>query len=172
MKQILILCAMVLVVASACNKRDVRKSATLNLDFEVEANSDSTLSFSKSALLNVLDNSAIAAIKDDIDHYEIQSIKYSIWELYGNDSCAFTGALRIQKIGNPASEVYYSYNNFGFENPETKIEIPFSESDKKTIEGFLLDQNGLLFKLGGALSHKPIHFVLNVEINVDALAEK
>ncbi len=173
MKQILFSCAaVILVLTAACNKHDVRKSATLNLDFEVEANSDSSLVFERSATLNPLDNDAIAAIKEQIDRYEIRSINYSIWEFYGNDSCRFTGKLGIQKINDPSSVVYYSYNNFAFDPLEQKINVPLSDADVKRLEDYLISNDGLEFTLDGTLSHKPIHFIMNVELNVDAVAEK
>jgi hypothetical protein len=92
--------------------------------------------------------------------------------LYGNDSCVFNGTLRIGKIGDASSAVYYSYNNFGFEPLQEKIAIPFSDNERVRLEDFLLSADGLEFVLGGSLSHKPIHFVMNIELNVDVLAEK
>jgi hypothetical protein len=172
MKKVLYIIIAVAMVASGCGKREVRKSATLNLDFEVDANTDSALTFQTSGVLRTIANAAIAEVKDDISRYELKSIKYSLWELYGNDSCEFNGSLGIRKIGDAASTVYYSYNNFDFEPLQEKIEIPFTDGDKKRIEEFLLSGDGLEFALEGNLSHKPIHFVMNIELNVDALAER
>lgn len=159
-------------LAAGCGKREVRKSATLNLDLEVEANTDSALTFQSEGILRTLTNAGIAEVKDDISRYELQSIKYSLWELYGNDSCEFSGSLGIRKIGDAASTVYYSYNNFDFEPLQEKITIPFTDAEKQRIQDFLLSGDGLEFVLEGNLSHKPIHFVMNIELNVDALAEK
>lgn len=168
----LVLMALAVVLGAGCNKRDIRKSATLNLDFEIDANGDSARTFQMSSVMRATDNAAIAEIKEEIDRYEIRSIKYSIWELYGNDSCQFTGTLKVRKVGDAASEVYYSYNNFAFDVIERKIEIPFSDSDRKRIEDFLLVSDELEFVLEGTLTHQPLHFVMNVELNIDALAEK
>jgi hypothetical protein len=55
---------------------------------------------------------------------------------------------------------------------QEKIDIPFSDNERVRLEDFLLSADGLEFVLGGSLSHKPIHFVMNIELNVDVLAEK
>lgn len=172
MNKIACLFIAVALVASGCGKREVRKSATLNLDFEVDANTDSALTFQTAGVLRTITNAGIAEVKDDISRYELQSIKYSFWELYGNDSCEFSGTLGIRKIGDAASTVYYSYNNFDFEPLQEKVTIPFTDDDQRKLEDFLLSVDGLEFVLEGNLSHKPIHFVMNIELNVDALAEK
>jgi hypothetical protein len=172
MKTIMFILIAVALVVTGCGKREVRKSATLNLDFEVEANTDSALVFQTAGMLSTITNASIAEVKEEISRYEIKSIKYSIWELYGNDSCVFNGTLRIGKIGDASSAVYYSYNNFGFEPVQEKIDIPFSDNERVRLEDFLLSADGLEFVLGGSLSHKPIHFVMNIELNVDVLAEK
>jgi hypothetical protein len=172
MKRVAFVFIAVILLASGCAKHEVRKSATLNLDLEVDANTDSALTFQTDGILRTITNAGIAEVKDDIARYELQSIKYSFWELYGNDSCQFSGSLGIRKIGDASSTVYYSYNNFDFQPLQEKIAIPFTESEKQRIQDYLLSGDGLEFVLEGNLSHKPIHFVMNVELNVDALAEK
>ena len=172
MKTMMFILIAVALVLSGCGKREVRKSATLNLDLEVDANTDSALTFQTAGLLRTIDNAGIAEVKDEISRYELESIKYSIWEFYGNDSCEFNGSLGIRKVGDASSAVYYSYNNFGFEPLQEKITIPFTDAERVRLQDFLLSADGLEFVLEGNLSHKPIHFVMNIELNVDAIAEK
>lgn len=172
MKKITVILIALVLITAGCGKREVRKSATLNLDLEVDANTDSALTFQTAGLLRTISNAGIAEVKDEISRYEVQSIKYSIWELYGNDSCEFSGSLGIRNIGDASSAVYYSYNNFGFEPLQEKISIPFTDAERARLQDFLLSADGLEFVLEGSLSHKPIHFVMNIELNVDAIAEK
>ena len=172
MKTLMFILIAVALVVTGCGKREVRKSATLNLDLEVDANTDSALTFQTVGLLRTIDNAGIAEVKDEISRYELQSIKYSIWELYGNDSCEFNGSLGIRKVGDASSVLYYSYNNFGFEPLQEKIAIPFTDAERARLQDFLLSADGLEFVLEGNLSHNPIHFVMNIELNVDAIAEK
>jgi hypothetical protein len=173
MKQLIGITFLIAVLAStACKKRDEVKSGTLNLDLEVEVGADSSRLIEAMGRIHTADNAAIAELIDEIDRYEIESMKYSVWELYGNDSCMFSGKLVFSHPNNSASAVIYTYNDFNFQPIEEKVAIDFTENQLQTIEDILRSSNSIDVKLEGEVSHKPIHFVLNVEMNVNAIAEK
>ena len=161
-----------MLASTACKKRNEVKSGTLNLDLEVEVGVDSSRWILAAGGIHTSDNAAIAELIDEIDRYDIQSMKYSIWELYGNDSCMFSGKLVFSNPNNSSSTVIYSYENFDFEPIEEKIAMDFPENQLQTLEDMLRSSHGVDVKLEGEVSHKPIHFVLNVEMNVNAIAEK
>ena len=60
MKTIMFILIAGALVVTGCGKREVRKSATLNLDFEVEANTDSALVFQTAGMLSTITNASIS----------------------------------------------------------------------------------------------------------------
>ncbi len=69
----------------------------------------------------------------------------------------------------------YAFNDIslsaGVADP-AKVVINFTSADIDNIEQYFLDTDGLRLFLSGNVSHAPMTFLLQVEVDIDAITEE
>jgi hypothetical protein len=160
---------------SGCDKfNDERFSTTIIKDFEVNiTDNGGAIDISLDSTLTAMINDELEAVKDDIEKYELVQIKYKIWEYIGDPAATFVGSLGIGNINSTMPGVSYEFNDIslksGNDDPNSVL-MSFNSSEIDKIEQYFLDTNGLKIFLEGNVSHVPVSFILQVVVDVDAIA--
>lgn len=169
--------AIVAFILSGCDKfREKRYSTHVITDIECSiVDNSGTIDIELDTTLTSLINEQLAAVKDNIKSYELVSIKYKIWEYIGDASATFTGSLGIGNKNSTIPGVSYEFNDISLlassdGTDHTFIALNSSEIDK--IEQYFLDTDGLKLYLSGNVTHVPMSFILQIVVDIDAIAEE
>ncbi|MDZ4824458.1 MAG: hypothetical protein SH856_13445 [Flavobacteriales bacterium] len=176
LKFFLVAAILTLMFASCDKFRDKRYSTHIIADFECSVTDNGgTLDIDISETLTSMINEELEAVKDKIKSYELISIKYKIWEYVGDASATFVGSLGIGNLSSTLPGVSYEFNDISLQagNDDTAhvlMSLNSSEIDK--IEQYFLDTDGLKLFLEGNVTHVPMSFILQVVVDIDAIAEE
>ncbi len=164
-----------LALLTGCEKfNEKRFSTSIIHEFEIDIQTDGELTVDMNGELTSLINAELEKVKDEIKNYELVSMTYKIWDFYPVASNTFSGTLGIGNANSTEAGVIYAYNDIdlqaGFANAN-QVNMSFNSQDISRIQQYFLDTNGLKLYLTGAVSAKPVHFILQVIVNIDAIAE-
>lgn len=169
--------ALLSVVFSGCDRfNDKRYSTTVPVEFLVSVTDNAgALDIALDRTLTSLVNQALAEHQDAIKSYELVQFRYKIWEYSGDPSATFAGTLGIGNQSASTPGVTYAFNDIslsaGVADP-AKVVINFTSADIDKIEQYFLDTDGLRLFLSGNVSHAPMTFLLQVEVDIDAITEE
>jgi hypothetical protein len=160
---------------AGCDKfKEKRFSTTIPYAFEVDITENGETTIGLTGELTSLINEELNKVKDDIKSYELVSITYKIWEYYPAGPNTFTGTIGFGNANSTQAGVTYTYNDIdlqaGNDNP-SQVNMNLNSQDIERIQQYFLDTNGLKLYLNGSVTNKPVHFKLQVVVNIDAIAE-
>lgn len=164
-----------LALLTGCEKfNEKRFSTTIPFDFEIDIAEDGELTVDMNGEITALINEELEKVKDEIKNYELVSITYKIWEFYGASPNTFNGSLGFGNANSLEAGVIYAYNDIdlqsGNDNPN-QVNMNLNSQDVSRIQQYFMDTNGLRLYLTGGVTSKPVHFKLQVIVNIDAIAE-
>ncbi|MBL7941565.1 MAG: hypothetical protein JNM00_02305 [Flavobacteriales bacterium] len=174
---ILCACASAMFLLSGCDKlKEQRYSTTILSNFNVSVSDNSgALDVDVNQTLSSLINAALAEHKDDIQSYELVQIKYKVWEYSGDASATFSGNLGIGNMSATLPGVSYEFSDIslkaGVDDP-AQVLMSFTSSEIDKIEQYFLDTDGLKLFLSGNVSHAPMTFLLQVQVDIDAITKE
>lgn len=163
------------IVLSGCSKfKEKRFSTTIDYAFEVDIQQDDELVIDLNNTITSLINEELNKVKDEIKSYELVGIKYKIWEFYGEEPNTFDGSIGIGNLNSTSPGVVISLTDVdlsaGSDNPN-RVVINLNSVDRSRVEQYFMDTNGLRLFLNGSVDDKPVHFKLQVSVDIDAIAE-
>lgn len=164
-----------LLVFSGCDKmKEKRFSTTIPYDIEIDlAEGESTVIDVNGQLTSMI-NAELEKVKDNIKSYELKSIEYKIFEFWGASPNAFNGSIGFGNANSIAPGVDYEFNDIdlqaGNDNPN-RVKLNLNSQDIAKIQQYFLDTNGLRLYLTGNTTQTPVHFIMQIVVNVDAIAE-
>lgn len=163
------------ITLSACSKfKDKRFSTTVNHAFEVDIPDNGQLTIDLNNTITSLINEELEKVKDEIKEYELVNIRYKIWEFYGEEPNTFDGTLGIGNMNSNTPGVSIGLADIdlraGNDNPNLVL-VNLNSVDKSRVEQYFKDTNGLRLFLQGAVDQAPVHFKLQVTVDIDAIAE-
>lgn len=177
MKQILWIAAIFssLFILSGCEKfKEKRFSTTIPYDIEINLEEGETTVVDVTGQLSSMINKELEKVKDNIKSYELVSIEYKIFEFWGATPNSFTGNIGFGNANSTAPGSSYEFSGIdlqaGNDNPN-RVKMNFNSQDIAKIQQYFLDTNGLKLYLTGNTTEVPVHFVMQVVVNVDAIAE-
>jgi len=159
-----------------CDKfKDKRFSTTIVKDLHINITDNSgSVDVSLNETITSLINSELNAVKENIKSYELVRIKYKIWEYVGDDAATFSGSLGLGNLNSTMPGVSYAFNDISLKagnDDSDYVIISLNSTDIDKIEQYFLDTNGLKLFLEGNVTHVPVSFILQVVVDVDAIAE-
>lgn len=143
-----------------------------NLTVDVDENSGDG-AFDISEVLNALSNENLEQVQDKIKSYDIREMSYKIWEYDGPVTSEMQGEI---KILNGNGDVLFS----SAIAPELLVDmnadeayrlIEMTDEEEKVITDALLNDNSVTVRATGTVSEVPVHFVLQMRVDVTAVAE-
>ncbi|MFN0031196.1 MAG: hypothetical protein ACKVOR_03450 [Flavobacteriales bacterium] len=160
---------------SGCDKfKEERFSTTIPITFEIDKLDTDPLVVDLDGTITALINDELNKYKEEIKRYELVSVTYKVWEYYGTAGVVFDGSIGFGNVNMSAPGVSAQFNDIdlqtSFDNPN-QTQFPFNSQDVDKIEQYFLDTNGMRLWLDGDVSDVPVHFVLAITVNVDAIAE-
>lgn len=171
----LLLLLLTVLLFTSCDKmKEKRFSTTIPFDFEIEITEDSSAVIDLDGEITAFINAELAGVQEQIKSYELVGIKYRIWEFYGNTPNKFNGSLGFAKRGESVAGVNYNFTDLDLETAFGQIThtaMNFTSDDIAKIQQYFVDSNGMSLFLSGEVESKPVHFVLQVVVDVDAIAE-
>ena len=177
MKQIsvVMLFAVATIFLTGCDKlKEKRFSTTIPYALEVDITETGDMSVDISGEITSLINEELNKVKDEIKNYELVSITYKICEFYGVTPNTFNGSIGFGNANSSEAGVLYAYNDIdlqaGNDNPN-QVNMNLNSQDISRIQQYFMDTNGLKLYLKGDVANKPVHFKLQIIVNVDAIAE-
>ncbi len=164
-----------LLLFSSCDKLKEKKfSATIPLTFDISKDASAGLNFDLDSLVSALSNSDLNEHKDKIKDYDIESIKYKVWEFNGTDAAVVNASLGLGNTNMTSPGVSVNFNDLSLkaanDNPN-KTALSFNSTELDRLKQYFIDTDGLRVWLEGSVSEVPVHFKLELEINVNALVE-
>lgn len=174
----LFLAVCIISLFSGCAKlKEVTLDKTVTMNFEVDLQADDPLELDLLEVLEVATGN-LEEYKDAIKSYKIRDVRYKIWEFWTHetaDDVILNGDLKIGSLTGNAPGVFYNLTDYSLlaasEDP-SHTKFNFSGSDVKKIEQYLLGTNGLKIWLNGSVSSVPVHFKLQVVVDLSVTAEK
>lgn len=173
--RILFLFAAVALSLSSCEKfKEKRFSTTIPYDFVVEIPADGSTVVDLSGDVTSMINAELEKVKDKIKRYELVSITYKIWEFYGATPNTFTGKVGFGNANATEPGLLYEYNGIDLQvnsdNPD-QVKMNLNSQDIANIQQYFMDTNGLKMFFSGDVDQAPCHFIMQIVVNVDAIAE-
>lgn len=164
-----------LIILSGCEKfKEKRFSTTIPYDIEIDLAEGESTTIDVTGQLTSMINSELEKVKDEIKSYELVSIEYKIFEFWGASPNAFTGNIGFGNANSTGPGANYAFNDIdlqaGNDNPN-RVKMNLNSQDIAKIQQYFLDTNGLKLYLTGNASQTPVHFIMQVVVNVDAIAE-
>lgn len=163
------------ILFTSCDKLSERRfSTTLIKNFEVDLTDDNDHTFSEEAILTSLDNEDLALVQEAILRYEIVAVKYKIWEFAGTETATIEGELKITSPDDPTNAAILGLeetNLSELNSEENHREWDLSSADQDKIKSIFLEHNEVSVSGVGNVSEVPAHFVLQIVMDVDAIAE-
>ncbi|MCC6601545.1 MAG: hypothetical protein IT223_12880 [Crocinitomicaceae bacterium] len=166
-----------ILIFSGCEKYgDKRFSTTLELSFLIDLTDTDPTVFNLDSTVTSLTNAELKKFKENIKYYELKSIKYKVYEFWTDqegEDVQFNGEVGFGNLNSTSPGVLHTFSDIslksGNDNP-AKVQIPFNSQDIKKIEQYFLDTNGLKLYVDGNTSSTPVHFYLQFQVNIDAIA--
>ncbi len=160
---------------SGCDKfNEKRFSTTIPFNFTVEITENDSTQIDLSGEVTAMINAELEKVKDKIKRYELVSINYKIWEFYGATPNTFTGSVGFGNANATSPGVLYEYSGIDLQagnDNQNHVKMNLNSQDIARIQQYFLDTNGLRMFLIGSVDQKPVHFVMQIVVNVDAIAE-
>jgi len=172
-----LLSVVVLLSLNSCKKwSDKKYSTTITTSFLVDISSTDPKIIDLDQSVTALINTELAAVKDNIKSYKLVSINYKIFEFWSDEvgkDVLYNGTIGIGNKNATEAGVVHTFFDVsllsGNDDPN-RVNILFNSQDIKRIEQYFFDTNGLRLFLDGTISSTPVHFVLQLQINIDAIA--
>lgn len=160
---------------SSCDKlKEKRFSTTIPYDFVVEIPTDGSTAILIDSDITSMINTELEKVKDKIKRYELVSIQYKIWEFYGASPNTFTGKVGFGNANATTPGVLYEFNGIDLQansdNPNL-IKMNLNSQDIASVQQYFLDTNGLKMFFEGDVDQAPCHFIMQITVNIDAIAE-
>ena len=164
-----------ILVFSSCSKfKEKRFSTTIPYEFEVEITDSDTTFINLEGSLTSMVNKELEKVKDKIKRYELVSVTYKIWEFYGATPNTFTGTIGFGNANAIEAGVKHSITGIDLEinaNDPDQVKLNLNSQDISSIQQYFMDTNGLRMFFTGDVDQKPVHFVIELVVNIDAIAE-
>jgi hypothetical protein len=172
---VLFLASCIIFFSTGCDKlKEKRYSTTIPYEFVVEITSDDTTVIDMTGELTSMINTELEKVKDKIKRYELVSMEYKIWEFYGEQPNTFTGTMGFGNANANSAGVIHQFSGIdlksGNDNPD-RVEMNLNSQDIERLQQYFLDTNGLRMFFAGNVDQKPVHFKMQVVVNIDAIAE-
>ncbi len=166
---------LIALIVSGCNKfKEKRFSTTIPYNFTVEITENGSTTVDLTGDITAMINAELEKVKDKIKRYELVSINYKIWEFYGATPNTFTGSIGFGNANAINPGVSYAYSGIDLQagnDNANHVKMNLNSQDIARIQQYFLDTNGLRMFFTGAVDQKPVHFVMQIVVNVDAIAE-
>jgi len=164
-----------LMVTSGCDKLKEKTFHTqIHHAFEIDIQQDGELTIDLSETVTALINEELEKAKDGIKEYKLSKIQYKIWEFWGAEPNLFDGTLGFGNLNSTTPGVSISLTDVdlraGDSNPD-RVTLNLNNVDISRVEQYFKDTNGLRLYLQGSVDQKPVHFKLQVTVEIDAVAE-
>lgn len=161
---------------SSCDKfNDKRFSTTIIKDLHISITDNSgSVDINLNETITSMINDELAAVKENIKSYELVQIKYKVWEYIGDPAANFSGSLGIGNMNATMPGVSYAFSDINLQagnDDSDYVLMSFNSTDIEKVEQYFLDTNGLKLFLEGNVTHVPVSFILQVVVDVDAIAE-
>lgn len=162
---------------TSCEKlTEQRFGTSFSYDFVVDMqNTEQPYTIDLTSILDVLQkNAELAQHADHIKSFELVEVKYKVYEYYDSPTNLFTGYLGMGSSNASTPDVRQGLTDFSLQgsmdatNPER---ITFSAEDVKKINDYFMQTKSLKLFLNGTTTETPARFKLNVQVDVDAVAE-
>jgi len=158
-----------------CEKfKEKRFSSTIPYDIEIDLAEGESTTIDITGQLSSMINKELEKVKDNIKGYELVSIEYKIFEFWGATPNTFNGSIGFGNANSTGSGTTYTFNDIdlqaGDDNPN-RIKMSLNSQDIAKIQQYFLDTNGLKLYLIGNTTETPVHFIMQVVVNIDAIAE-
>lgn len=177
MKQVrlVLMLSIAILLLSGCDKlKEKRFSTTIPYDFEVEITEGVSTQVDMSGELTSLINEELNKVKEDIQRYELVSIEYKIWEFYGNTPNTFAGTLGFGNANATEPGVIHEYNDIDLQagsDSQNRVKMNLNSQDIARIQQYFMDTNGMKMFFKGDVTSAPVHFKMQLVVNIDAIAE-
>jgi len=164
-----------IIVVSGCSKfKEKRFSTHINHAFEVNIQEDGELIINLDSTITSLINEELKEVKDEIKSYELVNIRYKIWEFWGEEPNMFDGSIGIGNINSTSPGITLALTDVdlraGNDNPNL-VTLNLNSLDKSKVEQYFMDTDGLRLFLNGSVDQKPVHFKIQITVDIDAIAE-
>jgi hypothetical protein len=166
-----------LLFLNSCEKYTEKTfSTTLSFDFDVEQLEDvGAYTVDLSGLADVLaSNEDLRKNQDKIKDFKLIRVRYKVYEYYNDPATAFSGFIGFGNKSAASPGVSYSLENVSLQASMDNAEpqtMNFTSNDIERIEDYLLNTKGLTLYMDGTLSQTPAKFKLNLQVDVDAIAD-
>ncbi len=169
------LLSLVILFLSSCSKfKEKRFSTTIPYEFEVEITDADSTFIDLSGSLTSMVNKELEKVKDKIKRYELVSITYKVWEFYGTTPNTFTGSIGFGNANAIEPGIKYDYTGIDLQenaNNPAQVKMNLNSQDISAVQQYFMDTNGLRMFFTGDVDQKPVHFVMQIVVNIDAIAE-
>jgi hypothetical protein len=162
---------------TSCEKiTQQRFGTTFSYDFVVDMqNAEQPFTIDLTEVLDVLQkNEELAQHADHIKSFELVQVKYKIFEYYDSPTNIFTGFVGMGASDANTADVRKDITNLSLQASMDASEherITFSADEVKKINDYFMQTKSLKIFLNGATTESPARFKLNVQVDVDAVAE-
>ncbi|MBX7050863.1 MAG: hypothetical protein K1X54_02395 [Flavobacteriales bacterium] len=173
--RIFFLFAVVAMALSSCDKfKEKRFSTTIPYDFVVEIPADGSTVVDLTGDVTSMINKELEKVKDKIKRYELVSVDYKIWEFYGASPNTFSGSVGFGNANATSAGLTYEFNGIDLQvnsdNPD-RVKMNLNSQDIANIQQYFMDTNGLKMFFKGDVDQAPCHFIMQIVVNIDAIAE-
>lgn len=165
----------VAMLLGSCNKmKEKRFSTTMDYAFEIDLQNGDDTAVNLSNTITSLINENLSAVKDGIREYQLVEIRYKVWEFWGAEPNTFDGNIGIGNMNATAPGVLIPLSGIDLKTgsaSSSPIRVVLNSVDKSRVEQYFFDTNGLRLFLNGVTFQTPVHFKLQVSVDIDAIAE-
>lgn len=178
MKKILFIAAVVL-IAYSCSliekftELDIESEMKLSYKIELDE-TDNTID--EEDIVSLEDDEDLDEYLDNLEKIQVDSIKLSITEYSGPETCAISGTLSYAKMDGTGGDSFHELTNFdikGYFDSAEMYKILYDTDKIVAFSNLLLEEKSLKVFLKGTATDAPVTFKLNVivysNITVQAL---
>ena len=165
--------ALAVILLSSCQK-EKKFSTHIIHDFYVHISESDTSFIDISAEISALVNAELDKVKNDIKSYELVGITYEVFEYSGPQPLTFEGMLGFGNANATAPGVVHSLDDIDLKaqnDSPARTKLNLNSQDIARINQYFLDTNGLRMFFSGNSSEKPLDCVIQVWVDIDAIAE-
>lgn len=172
-----LLAAASLLLLNSCEKYTEKTfSTSLSFDFDVEQLENvGAYTVDLSGLVDALAaNEDLRKNQDKIKDFKVIRIRYKVFEYYNDPATTFTGFIGFGDKNASAPGLSYALENVSLQesmnNSEPQV-MNITSNDISRLEDYFMNTKGLTLYMDGSLSQTPAKFKLNIQLDVDAVAD-